>query len=174
MDQSSHIFTDGTFVDPRGSKRHVTVPRAHRWDPKLVAASPILIDWIRVDIRSHRQPKGSVYKMWFRIRLSFLTNESSVLSLWQMVNVWIPVTSLQGAGSNNGGSSLASNDTDYVWHWRRLWLRAKRRTIPDHVGQRSYTVGYLWYHFTHPHPIIYLTCPAAPMKCTVFFSAKQA
>lgn len=105
--------------------------------------------------------------MWLRIGLSLLTNETSVLSLWQMVSVRIQGGLLMGAGSNNGGSSLAFNDTDYVWHQSRLRLRAKRRTILDRGG-RSRISGVSYYPSSSYHLTLFLLLSAL-MKSAVFF-----
>lgn len=50
--------------------------------------------------------------MWLKIGLSFFGNKMSVPLLWQMVVVRTVVSSLRGAGSNNGVLSLAPSQ-----HW---------------------------------------------------------
>lgn len=148
-----HIYRWHACGSQKCSENHVIVPRAPKSCPSRVVVNPNFIDysWYREPSAANTtcsDTKKEVYAMCLRIDVSLVTNETSALSLWQMVNVRISVTSLTGAGSNNGGSSLASNDNDCVWHWSRLWLRAERRTIADRAEERSYTAEYLRLHFT--------------------------
>lgn len=83
----------------------------------------------------------------------FSGEEMSVPPLWQKVDVGTLVSSLTGAGRIIGTRPWLQNNDDYMWHWSRLWLRAKRWTRKDHVGRKEPQCS----HSSFPHPIFFLS-----------------